>query len=236
VILARELEARGRGVLISLAGRTGAPRLPSTATQLRVGGFGGVEGLAHELRRHECPLLIDATHPFAIRMAQNAVAAASLAQVPHIRLLRPPWTPLPGARWHEVDDLEQAAIQLRESGLRRALLSIGSNQTGAFAYINNLELVVRSIEPLASTPKNATVILARGPFTVDAELGLLQEHRIDVLVTRNSGGQATQAKLEAARRLGIPMIIIRRPEQPTGAQVATVGQALHWVETTLSHR
>jgi precorrin-6A/cobalt-precorrin-6A reductase len=231
--LSRELAARGHTVVVSFAGRTSAEDLADPPVQRRVGGFGGIRGLVTELQRREYPLLIDATHPFAIRMAQNAEVAARLVGVPHVRLLRPPWEPPPGEPWYEVDNVEQAAKQLETFEARRALLSIGSRHTGAFADINNVELVLRSIEPPASTPEHVTVILARGPFTVDAECALFQEHCIDVLVARNSGGQATQAKLEAARRLGIPVVMIRRPEQPRGEQVSTVSEALNWIEERL---
>jgi precorrin-6A/cobalt-precorrin-6A reductase len=233
--LARELTARGRGVVMSFAGRTNLGDLPPSPVQRRIGGFGGVQGLVAELQQRRYPLLIDATHPFAVRMAQNAAVAARMAGVPHVRLLRPPWRPLPGARWYEVDDLDQAAKHLEGLGVQRAFLSIGSSRVGAFAHLNNVELVLRSIEPPSSTPEHVTVILDRGPFTVEAESALLREQRIDVIVARNSGGQATEAKLTAAHRLGIPVIMIRRPEQPAGAQASTVDEVVVWVQATLAH-
>jgi precorrin-6A/cobalt-precorrin-6A reductase len=232
--LARELTARGHRVVLSFASRTSPPARPPPPVPRRTGGFGGVPGLVGELRHLGRPLLVDATHPFAIRMAQNAVAAALLAGVPHIRLVRPPWQPIPGASWVEVAHLDEAATRLKEIGARRAFLSIGSRHADAFANIDGVELVLRSIEPPASIPAQLTVILARGPFAVDDELALLREQRIDVVVARNSGGQATRAKLEAAHRLAIPVIMIRRPEQPEGVQVSTVDEALLWVEATLA--
>jgi precorrin-6A/cobalt-precorrin-6A reductase len=232
--LARELSAAGRGVVMSFAGRTTLGNPPAPPIQRRIGGFGGVQGLVAELRQRGYPLLVDATHPFATRMAQNAVAAARLAGVPRLRLLRPPWRPLPGACWYEVDDLDQAAKQLEGLGARRAFLSIGSNHLGAFASIDNVELVLRSIQPPAPGPEPMTVILERGPFTVDAETALLRDQRIDVVVARNSGGPATEAKLTAAHRLSIPVIMVRRPEQPAGARVSTVHEALLWIEATLA--
>jgi precorrin-6A/cobalt-precorrin-6A reductase len=231
--LARELTARDRPVVLSLAGRTNPDDLPVLPAR-RIGGFGGVQGLVTELRQRGHPLLVDATHPFAVGMAQNAVAAARRAGVPHVRLLRPPWQPAPGALWIDVAHLGEAATQLREFGAHRAFLSIGSRHLDAFVNIDDVELLLRSIEPPASLPAHVTAILARGPFTVDDELALLRDQRIDVLVARNSGGRATQAKLEAARRLAIPVIMIRRPEQPAGAQVSTVDEALLWVEATLA--
>jgi precorrin-6A/cobalt-precorrin-6A reductase len=230
--LARELTARGYQVVLSFAGRTNPLNLPSAPR--RVGGFGGVQGLMNELRQGGYRLLIDATHPFATHMAENAKGAAGLAGVPHIRIVRPPWQPGSGATWHEVDGFEQAARCLTQLGARRAFLSIGSNQMSAFAGVQGVALVVRSIEPPSPLPpEHVTVLLARGPYTVDAELALLRKHRIDVLVARNSGGRATEAKLDAACRLGIPVIMIRRPEQPQGEQAATVTEVLNWVEARL---
>jgi precorrin-6A/cobalt-precorrin-6A reductase len=228
--LARELTARGRVVVVSFAGRTTQQHLPPP-TPRRIGGFGGVPGLVKELQRQKYSLLVDATHPFAVQMAEHAATAARVAGVPHVRLLRPPWQPAPGVTWHKVDSLESAAKRLNEFGWRRVFLSIGSKQVAAFTETDGVELVVRSIEPPSSTlSERVTVILDRGPFTVEAERALLQEQRIDVLVTRNSGGQATGAKLEAARELDIPVIMIQRPEQPTSERVATVNEALAWVE------
>jgi precorrin-6A/cobalt-precorrin-6A reductase len=227
--LARDLTTRGHRVVMSFAGRTNPPDLPQVAK--RVGGFDGVQGLMNELRRGGYASLVDATHPFATHMAHNAVVAAGLAGVPHLRIVRPPWEPEPGSMWYEVDGFEQAAHRLTELEARRAFLSIGSGQIDAFAGVQGVALVLRSIEAPDSVPsENVTVLLARGPFTVDAELALFRQYRIDMLVTRNSGGRATEAKLEAARRLDIPVIMVRRPEQPRGDQVATVAEALEWVE------
>jgi precorrin-6A/cobalt-precorrin-6A reductase len=226
--LARDLTARGHRVVMSFAGRTNPPDLPQVAK--RVGGFDGVQGLMNELRGGGYASLVDATHPFSTHMAHNAAVAAGLARVPHLRIVRPPWEPEPGNMWYEVDGFEQAAYRLTELEARRAFLSIGSGHIDAFAGVQGVELVLRSIEAPSAPPDNVTVLLARGPFTVDAELSLFWQHRIDTLVTRNSGGRATEAKLEAARRLDIAVIMVRRPKQPRGDQVATVAQALAWVE------
>jgi precorrin-6A/cobalt-precorrin-6A reductase len=227
--LARDLTTRGHTVVMSFAGRTNPLGLAQVAR--RIGGFDGVQGLMDELRNGGYATLVDATHPFATRMAHNAVVASGLAGVPHLRIVRPPWEPEPGTTWHEVDGFEQAAQRLTELGARRAFLSIGSGQISAFAGVQGVALVLRSIEaPSPVPPESVTVLLARGPFTVDAELALFREHRIDMLVTRNSGGRDTEAKLEAARRLGIPVIMVRRPEQPRGDQVTTSAEALAWVE------
>jgi precorrin-6A/cobalt-precorrin-6A reductase len=226
--LARELTSRGHHAVLSFAGRTNPADLP--ALPRRIGGFGGVSGLAHELQRDGYELLVDATHPFATVMTHSALEAARLAGVPCLRLLRPPWEAAIGATWHEVDALESAAECLAELGARRAFLAIGAGQIRAFAQLRGVQLLLRTIEPRPAVPSSqVTVLLARGPYTVEAESALLLEHRIEVLVARNSGGRATEAKLEAANRLGVPVIMVRRPPLPDGERVATVAEALAWV-------
>ncbi len=226
--LARELTSRGHRAVLSFAGRTNPADLP--ALPRRVGGFGGAAGLAHELQRDGYELLVDATHPFATVMADRAREAAGLAGVPCLRLLRPPWEAPIGATWHEVDTVELAAGRLAELGARRAFLAIGAGQVRAFAQLRGVRLILRTIEPPAVVPSGqVTVLLARGPFTVEAESALLLEHRIEVLVARNSGGPATEAKLVAANRLGIPVIMVRRPRLADGERVTTVAEAVEWV-------
>jgi precorrin-6A/cobalt-precorrin-6A reductase len=234
--LTRQLTSKGHRAILSFAGRTNPVDLPTGPK--RIGGFGGVSGLVGELQRDGYELLVDATHPFATTMAHNALEAAGLAGVPSLRLLRPPWEAPLGATWHEVDTVELAAGRLAALGARQAFLAIGAGQIGAFAEVPGVQLVVRTIEPPSMVPSSpVTVLLARGPFTVDAESALLLEHRIDVLVARNSGGLATAAKLEAANRLGIPVIMVRRPGLPEGERVATVAEALVWVDAnSRSHR
>jgi precorrin-6A/cobalt-precorrin-6A reductase len=230
--LSSQLRASGHDVVLSFAGRTNPLDLPPGSK--RIGGFDGVQGLMDELREGGYRLLIDATHPFATEMAEHAEVAAGLAGVPHIRIVRPPWEPAPGATWHDVDGFEQAARRLAEIDARRAFLAIGSRHVAAFAGMQGVALVVRSIEPPSPPPpEHVTVLLARGPFTVDAELALFRENRIDVLVARNSGGRATEAKLDAACRLGIPVIMVRRPEERHGGQVTTVAEVLAWVDARL---
>jgi precorrin-6A/cobalt-precorrin-6A reductase len=233
VELARALSTKGTGVVMSFAGRTNPADLPSVPK--RIGGFDGPEGLARELREGQYRLLVDATHPFADRMARHAEAAASLAGIPHLRLVRPPWQPLPGATWINVDDFDRAAQALGEIGARRAFLPIGSRHMGAFLDLPGMALLVRSIEPPSPLPpSHVTVVLARGPFSVDSELALLRRHRIDALVARNSGGRATEAKLQAAQQLDIPVVMVRRPDQPAGQRATTVIDALSWVEDRLA--
>jgi len=230
--LATLLAARpGVEVVASLAGRTTAPApLPC---EVRIGGFGGPDGLAQALRAGGFRALVDATHPFADVMPRHAAAAAAAAGVPRLRLVRPPWRPAPGDRWHDVDDLTAAAGALARLGARRAFLTTGRLKLAAFAAVPGVHFLVRSIEPPDPMPLPAaasTVVLARGPFTVDDELALLRAHRIDTIVTRNSGGDAAAAKLAAARTLGTQVVMVRRPTPPPGPLVGTPEAALRWLD------
>ena len=229
--LAARLHRQDVRVTASFAGRTrGTRELPCA---VRVGGFGGVDGLVAALHDGGFDLLVDATHPFAARMPHHAAAAAETAGVPRLRVLRPPWRAGPGDRWDEVDDLAGAARRLREAGARRVLLTVGRYDLEAFAGLpggNGIRFVVRSIEVPEPLPlAGATVVTARGPFGVEGELRLLAEHGIDTLVTKNSGADATAAKLTAAREAGVRVVMVRRPEPPPGPRVETVDEALDWV-------
>jgi precorrin-6A/cobalt-precorrin-6A reductase len=224
VALAVACTARpGLEVISSLAGRTRPPTLPPG--EVRSGGFGGAEGLARFLIERGIGCVIDATHPFAAQMSAHAKAACDEASVPRLRLLRPPWQPEPGDRWIEVADLAEAARRLPELG-RRAFLTVGQRDLGAFAGLD-LWFLVRTIEPAGPLPlRRAQWLAGRGPFAVEGELALLRAHGIDVLVTKASGGEATYAKLVAARRLGLPVLMVRRPPPPPGPVVDSVAAAL----------
>jgi precorrin-6A/cobalt-precorrin-6A reductase len=207
-------------VTSSLAGRVAEPRLP--AGEVRVGGFGGVAGLAAWLREHGVDTLIDATHPFAQVISRNAAEAAAATHTPLLALRRPSWVPVPGDRWHPVESLAAAAALLPGLG-RRALLTTGRLGLSEFAGVTGVHLVARSVEapqPPQPLPAELTVLLDRGPFTLDGERAVFREHRIDVLVTKDSGGAATAPKLAVARELGLPVVLVRRPEAPAGVRVA----------------
>ncbi|MEU0335457.1 cobalt-precorrin-6A reductase [Streptomyces sp. NPDC006193] len=213
--LAADLAARpGVRVTTSLAGRVARPAaLPG---EVRTGGFGGPDGLADWLRTHRVDALVDATHPFAGTITANAARAARATGVPAVVLRRPGWRPGPGDRWHDVPSLAGAAEVLPGLG-RRVFLSTGRLGLAAFAHLSGLHFVVRSVEPPEPPlPPDIRVILARGPFTAAGERELLRAHRIDVLVTKDSGGEATAAKLTAARDLGLPVVVVRRPPLPEG--------------------
>jgi len=212
-------------VVLSLAGRTRAPR-PEPVT-MRTGGFGGPEGLAAWVVENGIDRLIDATHPFAARISRNAALAAERAGVPLLALRRPPWERVPGDLWTEVDDMAAASVALGVGPLR-VFLTVGRQELAAFASAPQHAYSVRTIEPVGDVLSglHLTEITARGPFTVEAETAFLREAEIERLVTKNSGGEATYAKIEAARDLGIPIVIVRRPSLPEVPSVPDAPAAL----------
>jgi precorrin-6A/cobalt-precorrin-6A reductase len=226
--LAGELDGHGIWVISSLAGRVSAPRLP--VGEVRIGGFGGPRALAAWLTDHRIGSVVDATHPFAQRISASAVRAAADADVPLLRLERPGWEAGPQDRWHWVADLPQAAGRLRELDPARVLLTTGRQGLDAFAADDARWFLIRCVDPPAPPlPAKHEVILDRGPYTLEGELGLIRTHRIDALVTKDSGGPLTEAKLAAARQRGLPVVIVRRPPRPPVASVPTVAQAAAWV-------
>lgn len=214
-------------VITSLAGRTRSPE--AVSGEVRIGGFGGVDGLARYLRDQSIDALIDATHPFAEVMSEHAVSAATRAGVPLLRLTRPPWTRCNGDRWIEVADATAAAASL--PGLAsRVFLTSGHQDLEVFATLDDIWFLIRTIEPVAGPlPKQAHCIEARGPFDEADEIALLTKHRIDTLVTKASGGSATYPKIAAARKLGLPVIMIKRPEASAGPTVHDTAAAQSWL-------
>lgn len=214
-------------VISSLAGRTRTPRPPPGV--VRSGGFGGVEGLRRFLVEQAIERVVDASHPFAERISGHAEVACRQVGVPRLRLLRPPWTATSGDRWIEVRDLSEAAARLPALG-RRAFLTVGHRDLEAFADLDEIWFLIRTIEPAEHARlRQACWLRARGPFRLEEELELLRAHRIEVLVTKASGGSATYAKLAAARALGLPVLMVRRPPPPPGPVVSTVAAALAWL-------
>jgi precorrin-6A/cobalt-precorrin-6A reductase len=216
-------------VISSLAGRTVAHRLPPG--RVRVGGFGGVAGLKAFLDAEKIGLVIDATHPFAAAISRHAASACAEAKVPRLQVLRPAWQPEPGDHWIPVPTMVAAAAALPDLA-RVAFLAIGRQELAIFAGLKTVRLVVRMVDaPAQPLPlENATVILARGPYGIASEEALFTEHGIEVVVSKNSGGDATIAKLTAARRRGLPVVMIQRPEAPGGDHVETVAGALAWLK------
>jgi precorrin-6A/cobalt-precorrin-6A reductase len=212
----------------SLAGRTKAPGpLPGS---VRIGGFGGPEGLAAHLREQGVDLLIDASHPFAAQISQNARLAAELAGTPRLQVVRPPWPRDPLDRWIEVADLAGAAQIIRRVA-KRIWLTVGASDLDAFAGIDDVHFLVRMIDPPRQplALARAELILARGPFALADELALIRRHKIGGLVAKASGGAATEAKIIAARRCDLPVVMVRRPPPEPGETVDSVEAALGWV-------
>lgn len=216
----------GVEVVSSLAGRTTEARLPAGA--VRSGGFGGVEGLTGWLRENAVDGVVDATHPFAVTMTAHAAEATRAVDVPLLVLRRPGWAETLGDEWHWVSSAEAAARILPAVG-SRAFLTIGRQGLDAFARVR-IWMLARCVDPPEPRPTWCELILDRGPYELQAELDLLRDHRIDVLVTKDSGGDQTSAKLVAARELGIPVVIIRRPPLPAGVTVVeAVDQVVEWL-------
>ena len=215
--------------ILSLAGRTRAPA--PAPIPMRSGGFGGAEGLRGYLEAERIDAVVDATHPFAAQMARNAAQACAAAGVPLLALSRPPWARQAGDRWIEVEAMDEAARALG-SAPRRVFLTQGRQQLAAFAAAPQHFYLLRAIEApddLEALPRRR-LILARGPFSRAGEEALLREERIDMLVSKNSGGDATYAKLEAARALGLPVVMVRRPARPPVPQAGSVAEALAWLD------
>jgi len=216
-------------VTLSLAGRTSAPALQPVP--VRVGGFGGVRGLADHLLGQRIDVLIDATHPYAATISANAAAAAPRAGVVLLALRRPGWTPIAGDHWAEVGDAA-GAVQALGNMPRHVFLALGRKEIAPFADAPQHRYLVRSVEVIMSplmVPR-AVYITARGPFSKADERALLEQHRIEVVVAKNSGGPATYGKIAAARALGLPVIMLRRPSLPAVEAVETVEDAVAWLD------
>ncbi|MBS28328.1 MAG: cobalt-precorrin-6A reductase [Alphaproteobacteria bacterium] len=214
-------------IVTSLAGRTSAPVAVRGA--VRTGGFGGAAPMTTYLRDHRVCAVLDATHPFAVGISENARIAAEAANVPRIALVRPNWTPEPGERWHMVPDITAAARALPHYG-RRAFLTTGRTELDAFSTCSGVWFLVRLIErPDAPLPlADHKIVLGRGPFTVAQEQDVMENHKIDVLVCKASGGEATRAKLSAAKLCDIPVVMIERPVPSAGEQTQSVEGVAEW--------
>jgi precorrin-6A/cobalt-precorrin-6A reductase len=225
--LAAELVVAGIDVLSSLAGRVQNPRLPDG--QVRIGGFGGADGLTTFLRAEGITAVVDATHPFAGTITANAARAAGLAGLPILMLRRPEWEITPG--WDVVKDIEAAAGAVKNWPGESVFLTTGRRDLDAFAADDRHHFLVRAVDPPdGPVPPRMTLILDRGPYTVEGETTLLRTHGIGLLVTKNSGGPMTEAKLRAAENLGVRVVMVQRPPLPPRCEVVTtVAEAVAWV-------
>lgn len=223
--LARALAAAGIAAIYSYAGRTAQPLAQPLPT--RVGGFGGVEGLAGFLREQQISHVVDATHPFAAEISRNAVAACAATGTALIALERPAWQPQPGDRWHGVPDFAAAARALPGDG-SAVFLAIGRQNLAPFVGLHH-RWTLRFAEVAAHPLRDATLIVSRGPYTVAGDRELLRRHGIAHLVAKNAGGRAAEAKLIAARELGLPVVMIARPALPPRRLAGSVDEVLDWI-------
>jgi len=213
-------------IISSLAGRVPDPALP--VGPVRTGGFGGVDGLRRWLQEERIDAVVDATHPFAATMTDHAAQVCGELRIPHLVLARPAWDP--GAAVVVASDAE-AAKTIAQNHYSRVFLTTGRSGVKAFADSGAWFLIRAVTEPEAAVlPRDYQLLLTRGPYHYDDEVALMREHRIDALVTKNSGGDMTRAKLDAAAALGIPVVMVARPQLPAGvAAVGTVQEAADWV-------
>ncbi|KJC41150.1 cobalt-precorrin-6A reductase [Bradyrhizobium sp. LTSP857] len=229
-LLAAEIARAGIEAVYSYGGRTRAPADQPLPT--RIGGFGGVSGLADYIRREGVTHVIDATHPFAAEMSGNAVTACAETGAPLIALERAPWTKAPGDNWIEVADVNAAVATLPESPAK-IFLAIGRQHIAPFATRPQHAYTLRFVDPPeAPLPFAADVVVSRGPFTLDGELEMMRARGIAWIVARNSGGDGARAKIDAARTLGLPVIMISRPRLPERLRAENVSEVMQW----LGHR
>lgn len=205
----------GISVTYSLKGVTTNPNLPEDVTVHR-GGYGGVDGLADYVARHGIRMIVDATHPFAVNISTNAAEAGKAAGIPVLRFTRPLWIKRDGETWMNTASLEEA-LQRASDGFEKPFLALGTKEAVEILKMTGCRPVVRSISMPADIPAHIIWLEARGPFNLEEEIALLRHHQCDCLVTRNSGGVSGSTKLDAARLLGIPVIMIDRPQSDAGA-------------------
>ncbi len=220
-------------VISSLAGVTYSPvEVPGI---VRRGGFGGVEGLIDYLRSEAISMMVDASHPFAANISRHGQEASEKLGLPRLSMVRPGWERLAGERRFMVPDMEAAAARLTKIGAQRILVTTGAKDLAMLASVPKAWFLIRVIEPLAEPlpiPSYA-LIFARGPFTIAGERKIMAEHGIDTLLTKDSGGKATYGKIVAARDLGIPVVMLSRPDSFAGQSVETAEAVVDWVEARL---
>jgi precorrin-6A/cobalt-precorrin-6A reductase len=221
----------GIEVITSLAGRTRQPVTPPTG-EVRIGGFGGRSGLIQYLQDRHINVLIDATHPFAAQISWNAAEAAIVTNIPHLMLIRPAWIETPKDHWIAVESIASAS-QAIPAIAQRVFLSIGRQELTPFVNVSKVWFLMRSIDPPDVEIPNGKLLLERGPFSLERERQLLREYQIDAIVSKNSGGDATYAKIIAARELGIPVVMVQRPAMLIAEKVTDADRAVAWFTKTL---
>jgi precorrin-6A/cobalt-precorrin-6A reductase len=227
--LAQRLAGRGDlAVTLSLAGRTASPA--ALPVPVRTGGFGGAEGLARYLSADRIDVLIDATHPYAATISANAALAAQATGVRFLALRRPPWIAVEGDRWMEVESVPDAVDAVGEAP-RRVFLALGRKELAPFVAAPQHRYLIRSVDPVEPplALPDVDYLLGRGPYEEADERALLSEHRIEVIMAKNSGGSATYGKMAAARALGVPVVMLRRPMLPAVPSVEKVDDAIAWL-------
>lgn len=226
-MISQREELEGVELLTSLAGRTQNPNLGTN--QIRIGGFGGVAGLVDYINSMSIDIIIDATHPFATQISNNGLRAAKIANIPHLMVVRPGWERQPEDNWIEVESLDIAVQAIAKIG-QRVFLTIGRQEIGKFAEIEHIWFLMRMIDPPndGKIPRGE-ILLERGPFTLESDRQLMINYRIDHLISKNSGGNATYSKIIAARELGIPVVMVRRSQLPQCLQVGDIEGAVEWL-------
>ena len=214
---------------LSLAGRTASPA--PQPVPVRIGGFGGAEGLAEYLKAEHIDALIDATHPYAAIIAANAAKAAFATNVPLLALRRAPWVPVTGDRWIAADTLREAIAKIGGEP-RRVFLALGRKDLAAFEAAPQHDYLIRSVDPVDPPLKlpRAQYIESRGPFTEANDRALMERHRTEVVVAKNSGGESTYGKIAGARALGIDVVMLRRPSLPHVTSVESIDDAVRWID------
>lgn len=234
---ARELASRlaesGHNVLASLSGATRAPLSQSVKT--RVGGFGGEAGFRRFLADMKPDLVVDATHPFAIRITERTARVCRDLSLPYLQLLRPAWVPKPGETWIEIPDAEASRAYVQPGS--RVFLATGRQTLEQFAVLSDCYLICRQIDP-PDRPfpfPNGEFLVSRPPFTIAEEMDLFRKLKIDWLIVKNAGGEASRPKIDAMMQLGGGVLVLKRPTQPTSEKVETVSEAMHWIKARADH-
>lgn len=226
--LAESCAAHKLNATLSYAGRV--ERVKPQPIPTRSGGFGGAEGLAQYIQSNNITHLIDATHPFAAQISGNAITAARSLALPYCAFTRPAWQPQSDDDWQIIPSLE-AAIDWLERPAMRVMLAIGRQYLSAFEAQPHHHYLLRLVDPPITPPNfpNHQIVISRGPFTLASDLELLKQHHIEVIISKNSGGEGARAKLDAARQLGLQVVMIERPSYPERLEFNALDAVMNWV-------